>query len=111
MVPKYQVCGAEVLGQCCKELKPSTKEWQLQKWSRHFEFKSGIKDLTFHTGMSKTDMFMCLLFYHTELCGKPYFVKILSNKNHDIDVQSVIIIITSACIASAGGQGVLSGVL
>jgi hypothetical protein len=50
-------------------------------------------------------------FYHTKLCGKPYFVKILSNKNHDIHVQSVIIIITSACIASAGGQGVLCGVL
>lgn len=61
--------------------------------------------------MSKTDMFMCLLLYHTKLCGKPYFVKILRNKNHDIDVQSVIIIITSACIASAGGQGVLCGVL
>lgn len=61
--------------------------------------------------MSKTDMFVCLLFYHTKLCGKPYFVKILSNKNYDIDVQSVIIIITSACIALAGGQGVLCGVL
>jgi hypothetical protein len=78
----------------------------------NFEYKSGLKDLTFQTGMSKTDMFSCLLFfYHTKWCGKPYFVEILSNKNYDIDVQSVIITTTLACFASAGGQGVLCGAL
>lgn len=32
----------------------------------NFEYKSGLKDLTFQTGMSKTDMFSCLLFFTTQ---------------------------------------------